>query len=43
MVILFLAPEQMGEIEYRNLMGLAASLMPGWTLLLIWADRKPVE
>jgi hypothetical protein len=29
--------------EYRYAMGLAASLMAGWTLLLLWADRKPVE
>ena len=43
MVILFLMPERMGEVEYRHPMGLAASLMLGWTFLLIWADRKPVE
>lgn len=24
-------------------MGLAASLMLGWTFLLIWADQKPFE
>jgi hypothetical protein len=29
--------------EYRYAMGVGASLMLGWTLLLIWADRKPVE
>ena len=29
--------------EYRYAMALAASLMLGWTLLLIWADRKPIE
>ncbi len=28
--------------EYRYAMGMAASLMLGWTLLLIWADRDPV-
>ena len=43
MVILFLIPERMGEVEYRYSMGLAAALMMGWTFLLIWADRKPVE
>lgn len=43
MVMLFLIPERMGEVEYRHPMGLAASLMLGWTFLLIWADRKPVE
>jgi hypothetical protein len=30
-------------VEYKYAMGLGASLMAGWTLLLIWADRKPVE
>ena len=29
--------------EYRYALGLGASLMLGWTILLIWADRKPVE
>jgi hypothetical protein len=29
--------------EYRYAMGLGASLMLGWTFLLMWADRKPVE
>jgi hypothetical protein len=29
--------------EYRCAMGLGASLMLGWTFLLIWADRRPVE
>jgi len=29
--------------EYRYAMGLAAALMLGWTFLLLWADRKPVE
>jgi hypothetical protein len=29
--------------EYRYAMGLGASLMLGWTFLLIWADKKPVE
>ncbi len=24
-------------------MGMGASLMLGWTVLLIWADRKPLE
>jgi hypothetical protein len=31
------------DIEYRYAMGLGASLMAGWTFLLVWADRKPVE
>jgi len=29
--------------EYYFAMRLGASLMLGWTFLLIWADRKPVE
>lgn len=24
-------------------MGMGASLMMGWTVLLLWADRKPLE
>jgi predicted CoA-binding protein len=30
-------------VDYRYAMRLGASLMLGWTLLLVWADRKPVE
>jgi hypothetical protein len=29
--------------EYRYAMGLGATLMLGWTFLLMWADRRPVE
>lgn len=29
--------------DYRFAMGMGASLMIGWTALLLWADRKPVE
>lgn len=29
--------------DYRYAMRLGASLMLGWSLLLLWADRKPVE
>jgi hypothetical protein len=29
--------------EYRYAMGLGASLMAGWTALLVWADRRPLE
>jgi hypothetical protein len=29
--------------DYRYAMALGSSLMAGWTVLLIWADRKPVE
>lgn len=31
------------EIPYRYAMGLGGSLMLGWTLLLVWADRRPLE
>ncbi|MEW6272637.1 MAG: hypothetical protein AB1689_25440 [Thermodesulfobacteriota bacterium] len=29
--------------EYRYAMGMGASLMLGWTVLLLWADRRPLE
>ena len=29
--------------DYFYAMGMGASLMLGWTALLIWADRKPME
>jgi hypothetical protein len=29
--------------EYRYAMYVGASLMAGWTVLLLWADRKPLE
>lgn len=28
---------------YRYAMGMGAPLMLGWTVLLLWADRKPIE
>jgi hypothetical protein len=30
-------------VEYRYAMGMGAPLMFGWTVLLLWADRKPLE
>ena len=30
-------------VEYRYAMGMGAPLMLGWTVLLLWADRKPME
>ena len=30
-------------LEWRFAMGMGASLMIGWTALLLWADRKPLE
>ena len=29
--------------DYRYAMGMGASLMVGWTALLLWADRRPME
>ena len=29
--------------DYTFAMGMGASLMFGWTVLLLWGDRKPVE
>ena len=31
------------EADYRYAMGMGAPLMLGWTVLLLWADRRPVE
>ena len=41
--VLILIPSRMGEAEFRYPMGLAASLMFGWTVLLLWGYAKPVE
>jgi len=41
--VLTLVPGRMGETEFRYPMGLAAAVMFGWALLLIWADRRPLE
>jgi len=38
-----LIPSAMAEAGHTYAMGTSASLMFGWTLLLIWADRKPLE
>jgi len=38
-----LMPDAMGEAGFRYAMGTSASLMFGWTFLLIWADRQPVK
>jgi hypothetical protein len=38
-----LFPKLAYGVEYRYALGLGASLMLGWTFLLIWADRKPLE
>jgi len=31
------------EVPYRYAMGLGGSLMLGWAILLLWADRRPVD
>jgi hypothetical protein len=41
--VLILIPSRMGEAEFRYPMGLAASLMFGWTVLLLWGYAKPFE
>jgi hypothetical protein len=41
--IMMLLPARMGETEFRLSMGLGASLMFGWTALLLWANRRPLE
>lgn len=41
--VLMLIPTRMGETEFRYPMGIGASLMFGWTVLLAWGYRKPVE
>ena len=40
--VLILIPSRMGQAEITYPMGLAATLMFGWTVLLLWAYRKPV-
>lgn len=41
--ILMLLPDRVGETEFRYPMGLGASLMFGWTALLLWACKRPME
>jgi hypothetical protein len=53
MVVLLLAPAVAGAMlgldrfapgpDYRYAAGLCAALMAGWTALLVWADREPVQ
>lgn len=31
------------DFQVRVIMGIGASLMTGWTFLLVWAVRKPIE
>jgi len=41
--VIFGIPDFKPGADYKYAMGIGASLMGGWTILLIWADRKPVE
>jgi len=36
-------PDFNPDIQTRLIMGIGGSLMTGWTFLLLWAVRKPVE
>ena len=36
-------PDFNPDLEFRLVMGIGASLMIGWTFLLLWAVRKPIE
>lgn len=36
-------PDDEFSVVTRSALGMGASLMLGWTVLLIWADRKPLE
>lgn len=36
-------PDFNPDLEFKLIMGTAASLMTGWTFLLLWAVRKPIE
>jgi hypothetical protein len=36
-------PAFAASLSYRYAMAYGAALMAGWTALLFWADRKPVE
>ena len=36
-------PNVSTDLSYKYQTGTGAFLMLGWTILLIWADRKPIE
>jgi hypothetical protein len=36
-------PEFNPDIQVRLIMGIGGSLMTGWTFLLLWAVRQPIE
>ena len=36
-------PDFAPDMQVKTIMGIGGSLMTGWTVLLIWAVRKPIE
>lgn len=42
-VLIFASQNEIITPEYRYALGMGASLMFGWTALLIWGSLKPVE
>jgi hypothetical protein len=36
-------PDFIPDFQLRQVMGIGGTLMTGWTFLLIWAVRKPIE
>jgi hypothetical protein len=36
-------PDFDSDLQVKQIMGVGGSLMTGWTLLLIWALRRPIE
>jgi len=36
-------PDSNPDLQVKLIMGVGGSLMAGWTLLLIWALRRPIE
>lgn len=41
--IVILIPSRMGETGFTFAMGVAAALMFGWTALLLWGNKAPME
>jgi hypothetical protein len=41
--ILTSTPDFNPDLQTRLIMGIGGSLMAGWTLLLLWAVRQPIE
>ena len=41
--ILFGIPDYNPDLQTRLILGIGGTLMTGWTILLLWAVRKPIE